>query len=711
MTLPTPDQPILGEKYRLIRLLGAGGMGTVWVAEHLQLHSLVAVKFINRVVAATPAGTQRFLREARAAASLRSPHVVQILDYGLHEGTPFIAMELLEGESLAARLERDGRLRSLEQTALVFRQIARAVARAHDAGIIHRDLKPANIFLVRNDEEEIVKLLDFGVAKLAASADGFALASRTRTGEFLGSPAYSSPEQLEGSKTLDQRTDIWSFGVLAFECLIGRTPFGGKTIAGVVLAVCSKPLPVPSEVGPVPAGFDAWFARACARKVELRFQSMREAASELRSLLEAALGARVPISRHEGAALSADIVPVRQQFFVPDLDLAPESLAPHSGAARRPSSERTRAGIGASSLQRRPSRAPLFTLGALALALILALAARSRRTPVMATVPQVSVRALVPAKLGEQKPEPHVRPIQPSTELRVFGDAAGSILWLDGKEIGPLPEELKLLAPGEHTIKVSAGPRYEALEQRVLLEPDQPRSIGPVRLRVIKGLAKIQAGPSAKGADLSLRVAGSRRLLPGLPLRLDVETDVPHLLVAQRKGYATLEEPLVFEDGQAEKTFEINLTPLPAANPDRAARDSTPAPGKRGVPTAGRNRELVERRAEARELARSPLEAAAGDGLEPILVQQTVHRYSADVRDDCWERALGAQPRRDRPSSRITATLIVETSGHVRSVAMTGAASADPDLARCVEGKLYTWTFPAAAAETVINVPFVFVAD
>src|SRR5262245_12574765 len=123
--MPTPDQPVLGQKYRLIRQLDAGGMGSVWLAQHVNLDSLVAVKLMGKQVAATPAGTERFLREARTAASLRSPHVVQILDYGVHEGTPFIAMELLEGESLAARLAREGRFQNWERAERILRYVAR----------------------------------------------------------------------------------------------------------------------------------------------------------------------------------------------------------------------------------------------------------------------------------------------------------------------------------------------------------------------------------------------------------------------------------------------------------------------------------------------------------------------------------------------------------------------------------------------------------
>ena len=167
---------VLAGKYRLIRQLGKGGMGSVWYAEHLALESPVAIKLIDPEIANNPEALSRFFREAKAAASLRSPHVVQILDHGVDGDTPYIAMEVLEGESLATRLDRTKRL-SPAETSRIVTQVARALARAHEASIVHRDLKPENVFLVRNDEEEIAKVLDFGIAKstsnvLASSASG-----------------------------------------------------------------------------------------------------------------------------------------------------------------------------------------------------------------------------------------------------------------------------------------------------------------------------------------------------------------------------------------------------------------------------------------------------------------------------------------------------------------------------------------------------------
>jgi len=272
---------VFGGKYRLGQKLGQGGMGSVWRAEHVQLRSPVAIKLIEQSIATNPEALARFMREAQSAAALRSPHVVQILDHGADNGVPYIAMELLEGESLAQRLERVHRL-SPQEVSFILVQTARAITKAHEAGIVHRDLKPDNIFLVKNDDEEVAKVLDFGIAKAAGAALG--PSSSTRTGALLGTPYYMSPEQAEGTRMVDFRTDIWAFGVIAFECLVGRRPFESEAFGSLLLAICTRPLPIPSSFGPVAPGFDEWFAKACAREPDRRFASVREAAAELRKV-------------------------------------------------------------------------------------------------------------------------------------------------------------------------------------------------------------------------------------------------------------------------------------------------------------------------------------------------------------------------------------------------------------------------------------------
>jgi len=274
---------VLAGRYRLESRLGQGGMGAIWRAEHLVLQAPVAVKLIDREAVPDEDTLSRFMREAKSAATLRSPHVVQIIDYGVDGTVPFMVMELLEGENLAQRLKRVRRL-SRQETSRVLTHVGRAVARAHEAGIVHRDLKPENVFLVHNEDEEIAKVLDFGVAKIDEAGLG-PEGTRTRTGSILGTPYYMSPEQAQGNKTLDSRSDLWSLGVIAFECLTGQRPFYSDGLGDLVLTICVRDLPVPSDVAPVPLGFDTWFAKACAREPENRFQTARELTDALREAL------------------------------------------------------------------------------------------------------------------------------------------------------------------------------------------------------------------------------------------------------------------------------------------------------------------------------------------------------------------------------------------------------------------------------------------
>jgi serine/threonine-protein kinase len=274
---------VLAGKYRLEALLGHGGMGSVWRAHHLGLEAPVAVKLMAPGIMTAPGMLQRFHREAQAAARLRSPHVVQIFDHGVDSATstPFIVMELLEGESL---LERLGRVRTLSplKTARLVTDVCRALSRAHEAGIIHRDLKPANLFLVPNDDQEVTKVLDFGIAKSPLPFQG--VESTTNSGSILGTPLYMSPEQISGGKQVDARSDLWSLAVVVCECLTGRRPFSADSIGALTLIICTEPPPVPSRLGPVPENFDAWFERAVSRDPSARFQTAREFAEEFRKV-------------------------------------------------------------------------------------------------------------------------------------------------------------------------------------------------------------------------------------------------------------------------------------------------------------------------------------------------------------------------------------------------------------------------------------------
>jgi serine/threonine protein kinase len=295
---------IVAAKYCLLYELGRGGMGSVWAAEHLTLRSQVAVKLIEPALASSSAAVQRFEREARAAASLRSPNVVQVLDFGVDQGSPYLVMELLKGESLAQRLLRRSALPASE-IALIMDQIGRAITRAHAAGFVHRDLKPDNVFLVEDDGDFFVKVLDFGIAKSLRAIPEESGTHLTQSGAFVGTPHYMSPEQAEGKA--DARSDLWSMAVIAFECTTGHLPFCGDSLPSLLRSICYDPVVSPSRVAPVPPGFDAWFLRAVARDPSQRYQTCKELLDGLVPLLEA---------RRDDWSYAPDTSPG-------DLDLAP----------------------------------------------------------------------------------------------------------------------------------------------------------------------------------------------------------------------------------------------------------------------------------------------------------------------------------------------------------------------------------------------------
>jgi serine/threonine-protein kinase len=274
---------VIAGKFRLEWPIGRGGMGTVWAAMHLQLDMPVAVKFMDPS-AADADGRLRFEREARAIAQLRSPHVVQVLDHGVDNGTPYIVMELLEGEDLEGRLRRVKKL-TIPVAARIFTQSSKALRRAHDAGIIHRDLKPNNVFLARVDDEEVVKLLDFGVAKIWTGALDPHNES-TQQGLLLGSPCYMSPEQARGHKNIDHRSDLWSLAVILFRSLTGVRPFDANTIADLIIKICAEDPPLASELMPdAPPGIDEFFFRCFARDPDQRYPSALEMAADFESIV------------------------------------------------------------------------------------------------------------------------------------------------------------------------------------------------------------------------------------------------------------------------------------------------------------------------------------------------------------------------------------------------------------------------------------------
>jgi serine/threonine-protein kinase len=280
--------------YRAISVLGEGGMGVVYLAEHPEIGRKVAVKVLHADFARDQQVLARFLNEARAANAIRHPNIIEILDSGaLADRTPFLVMELLEGESLSARIKRVSQMPIHEVFDFAY-QTASALSAAHAKGIVHRDLKPDNLFLVPdpNDESrERIKVLDFGIAKLQQQSAADSV--KTRTGTLMGTPIYMSPEQCRGIRAIDHRTDIYSLGVILYEMVVGHPPFVSEGFGDLVNMHMNMPPPPPSKLrADLPPALEALILTMLAKAPEQRFDAMPALQSALKAAGEGFFTAR-----------------------------------------------------------------------------------------------------------------------------------------------------------------------------------------------------------------------------------------------------------------------------------------------------------------------------------------------------------------------------------------------------------------------------------
>ena len=271
---------VFAGRYRIRHKIARGGMSTVWEALDERIDRVVALKLMSPHLADEADYCARFEQEAKAAARLASAHVVSLYDYGLHQGLPFMVLERLTGEDLFRRTRRVGAL-GLDEAARIIEQAGAALHAAHRAGIVHRDVKPHNLFLAEQDGEEVVKLLDFGVAKHAGTA-----ALRTKTGLMVGSPYFMSPEQVRGGRDVDARSDLFSLAAVASLCLTGTTPFGGAMPAVFLAILDGRPRPASSLRPELGEAVDAFFRRGLAVAPGARFATAVELASSLREALD-----------------------------------------------------------------------------------------------------------------------------------------------------------------------------------------------------------------------------------------------------------------------------------------------------------------------------------------------------------------------------------------------------------------------------------------
>src|SRR5450432_2896923 len=269
---------IVDGKYRIIRLIGEGGMGAVYEGENTRIHRRVAIKVLHAGVAETAEAVQRFEREAQAAGRIGSEHIVDVLDLGnLPTGDRYMVMEFMDGDSLSGRIQKKGRITPVDLYPIAHQLLA-ALHAAHTAGIIHRDLKPDNVYLLkaRSGVADFVKLLDFGISKFnqLSGDSGF---SMTRTGAVMGTPYYMAPEQAKGAKDMDHRVDLYATGVILYESVTGQVPFNADTFNELLFKiVLEEPRPIEQLVPEIDANFAAIINKAMARDPSTRFQSAKD---------------------------------------------------------------------------------------------------------------------------------------------------------------------------------------------------------------------------------------------------------------------------------------------------------------------------------------------------------------------------------------------------------------------------------------------------
>jgi len=411
-------ETVVGEHYRLCRLLGEGGMGWVWEAVHVTTEARYALKFLK---GGKDEDRRRFLREVRAAAAVHHPNVVAVHDFvELADASLVIVMELLEGETLGAVLKREKRI-PLPALAAVLLPVVSALEAAHAIGIVHRDLKPDNVFLVRNANGEMtVKVLDFGVAKLLA-VEGVAARTQaiTGTGSMLGTPYYMSPEQVFSDKDLDERADLWSLGVVMYEALAGVRPTEAETIGRVLKRIMEAELdPITKHHADVPADVASLIGRMLSAE-----RDRRPGLAEVRALLEQ--HAEVLVPSFSGAAREPDVDPHAATVSGPGATPRPtrSTPPPPSAPMKTEASPQLNTNSAMSMRPVRRSRARMRVLAAAAVALVAATVVvrqwglRDAGTPapvVTTLLPPTDQPSMVPSHASAEAPALPTAPSAPS---------------------------------------------------------------------------------------------------------------------------------------------------------------------------------------------------------------------------------------------------------------------------------------------------------
>jgi len=552
---PAEQQIPPGEQigpYQVVRRLGAGGMGEVYLARHRHLNRDAAVKVLLPEISMNQTVVSRFFTEARATAQLRHPNIVEIFDCDvLPDGRAYIVMEYLRGESLRGTLDRLGKLcPDYGSIAAITGLVADALQAAHGNGIVHRDLKPDNTYLsvVPNQRDELtVKVLDFGIAKLLSGGDKSGAGTPTRTGSLIGTPLYMSPEQCRGIPTIDHRADIYSLGCMVFEMVVGQPPFVSEAPGDILMAHIIQNAPALASLQPdVPPDINALVARMLAKDPSARPQSMAEVVVTIEAVLGVRKSEFATQLRRPAGFPEAPAQPAITQILPPE-------AAAYSRQAPTPPKREVTSNLGATTPlgldfqapQPRPTPAPKA-----------ATPSRHKNTPVSSPGRQ---RAQVTAPSPSFADEDHVAPGKPKWLVpvvviaAVVGVGGGTAYFLTR----PQPTQ-PAASDHEPTKKSETPPQTE-------LEPKHAEFVPPSEVNV-----EISSSPT--GATVWFSGEESSRGTTPVTLALPRSTS-PIDVVLKAPGY--LDKRLAI-DASRDRTMNVNLEPREGARGPRASEPDKP---------------------------------------------------------------------------------------------------------------------------------------
>jgi len=496
--MTNPDDPMIGTlaagRYRILKLLGEGGMGQVYLAEHVAIEKRVALKILRAELASKGEIVTRFQQEAISASRIKHPNVLDVFDFGqLENGRFFLAMEFLEGNDLADELSKR-RVLGVASGIRIALQMCRALAAAHESGVVHRDMKPENVFLQRTgDGEEIVKIVDFGIAQLRSKNEEAVQTKRrlTRTGMIFGTPEYMAPEQA-GGKHADSRSDIYSVGIIMYEMFTGAVPFTGDTFLGVLAKHLSDPTPQMREICPeiaISPSLQGVIMRALEKEPTARYQTMLEFAHAISASSDAAeLGYRPtqPASSERSNSFAPHLsgTPTQQQFSPAPRSPSP---SPPSSRSRARDTEAARAetliGAEASARSHAPRKKTPAVAALFALVIVVGVGAWLMTHRTSATRPAPEAAAAPPAPLPVATPS--TAPVAsveaalaPATgiHLDVSTEPSGAILLKNGFQVCDQTPCEVLAAPSE-TLEFQATKGGLKGSAKVLAQRDQRVSI------------------------------------------------------------------------------------------------------------------------------------------------------------------------------------------------------------------------------------------